>query len=288
MTVLSSAFRHGTALSCGALCFLAACATSRPPIPAVDAPLGWQLTWSDEFNGSTLDQESWTPVVMPEPFNEELQYYTDRVDDAAGANAWLEDGALVIEARREDHEHRRYTSARLNTEGKREFRYGRFEARIKQPGEVGMWPAFWLFGNTSADVGWPRNGEIDVMEGKGRLPSWTSVAIHGGPDPENNRATAAEYTLASGSFHDEWHVFAVEWSPASMRWYVDDVLFQQVEKPTGEDPAYWPFDNGHSFFIILNLAVGGRFDNPHRPPENLTPQRLYVDFVRVYRMAEGQ
>ena len=74
----------------------------------------------------------------------------------------------------------------------------------------------------------------------------------------------------------------------SMRWYVDDVLFQQVEKPTGEDPAYWPFDNGHSFFIILNLAVGGRFDNPHRPPENLTPQRLYVDFVRVYQTAEGQ
>jgi beta-glucanase (GH16 family) len=151
-----------------------------------------------------------------------------------------------------------------------------------------MWPAFWLFGSNHDDVGWPRNGEIDVMEGKGRLPSWTSVAIHGGPDPANNRTTAAEYTLTSGSFHGEWHVFAVEWTPKSMRWYVDDVLFHEVQKPTEEDPAYWPFDNGHAFFIILNLAVGGRFDSPHGPPENLTPQRLYVDFVRVFQTAEGQ
>ncbi len=265
---------------------LNACATSPPFV--ITPPPGWELAWSDEFNDRELDQDSWTPVVMPDPFNEELQYYTNRVDEVVGANAWLENGALVIEARREDYEHRQYTSARLNTKGKREFRYGRFEARIKQPGEVGMWPAFWLLGGNIDDVGWPRNGEIDIMEGKGRLPTWTSGAIHGGPDPANNRVTAADYTLDAGSFHDEWHVFAIEWSPEGIHWYVDNVLFQAIEKPAGGDPAYWPFDNGQSFFIILNLAVGGWFDNPHRPPEGLTPQRLFVDYVRVYRRAVRQ
>ncbi len=246
-------------------------------------PPGWELVWADEFDGARIDRESWTPEVMPDPYNEELQYYTDRVDGDPGANAWLEDGALVIEARAEPFEHRRYTSARLITKGKREFLYGRFEARIRQPGEVGMWPAFWLLGGNIDEVGWPRCGEIDIMEGKGRLPNWTSGALHRGPDPAGNRMTAAEHRLAEGSFHDEWHRFAVEWSAERIRWYVDGVLFQTVEKTPGEDPAYWPFDEGHPFFIILNLAVGGWFDKPHLPPAEMAPQRLYVDYVRVYQ-----
>ena len=91
--------------------------------------------------------------------------------------------------------------------------------------------------------------------------------------------------LAEGSFHDDWHVFAVEWEPESIRWFVDGELFQTVDKPPGEDPAYWPFDEGHPFFIILNLAVGGWFDKPHLPPDEMSPQRLYVDYVRVYQQA---
>jgi beta-glucanase (GH16 family) len=254
--------------------------------PPQDAALpGWELVWADEFDGPVLDQGSWTPEVMPDPYNEELQYYTDRVDAAPGANAWLEDGALVIEARREDFAHRRYTSARLITKGKREFRYGRFAARIRQPGEVGLWPAFWLLGGNIDEVGWPRCGEIDVMEGKGRLPDWTSGALHRGPDPSRNRITAAEYRLPFGSFQDAWHEFAVEWEPERIRWFVDGVPFQTVEKTPGDDAAYWPFDEGHSFFLILNLAVGGWFDAPHLPPDDITPQRLSVDYVRVYRRA---
>ncbi len=252
-----------------------------------EVEITWELAWADEFDGSTIDQGSWTAEVMPDPFNNELQYYTDRLDTTPGANAWLEDGALVIEARREDFEHRQHTSARLITKGKREFLFGRFEARIRQPGEVGMWPAFWLLGGNIDDVGWPRCGEIDIMEGKGRLPDWTSGAVHRGPDPGNNRITAAEYRLPSGSFHDDWHVFAVEWSANRIQWYVDDVPFQGVEKIPGEDPAYWPFDEGHTFFIILNLAVGGWFDEPHLPPDDLSPQRLYVDYVRVYKRGTG-
>ncbi len=245
----------------------------------------WERVWADEFDGSRLDTTAWTSEVMPDPHNEELQYYPGRIDEEPGANAWLEDGVLVIEAREEAYEHRRYTSARLITQGKKEFLYGRFEARMKLPAEVGMWPAFWLLGGNIDTVGWPACGEIDIMESKGRLTNWTSGAIHRGPDSGNNRIISDQYTLPEGNFHDDWHLFAVEWEAEQIRWYLDEVLFLTIDKPAGEDPAYWPFDHGHGFFIIVNLAVGGWFDKPHLPPENMAPQRLYVDYVRVYRRA---
>lgn len=241
------------------------------------------LVWEESFVGERLDRSSWNVEVMPDPYNRELQYYPDRTDDHPRANLWLEDGLLVIEARREDYEHRHYTSARINTHGKREFLYGRFEARMRLPAEVGMWPAFWLLGANIDDVGWPACGEIDVMEGKGRVPNWTSGALHRGPNPEQNEITFDEYVLPSGDFHHAWHVFAVEWEPDEIRWYVDDTLFQRVAKPEGVDPEYWPFDHGHPFFVVLNLAVGGWFDEPHLPPEEMAPQRLFVDWVRVWQ-----
>jgi beta-glucanase (GH16 family) len=247
----------------------------------------WQLQWQDEFAGSGLDTTSWNIVHMPDPHNRELQYYPDRPAGSPNANVFVHDGVLTIEARREDYEHRRYTSGRINTKGKREFLYGRFEARMRLPAEVGMWSAFWLLGGNIDEVGWPACGEIDIMEGKGRLPDWTSGALHRGPDPSSNVITAAEYRLPTGDFHTEWHVFAVEWEPEQIRWYVDDVLFQTVDKPDDVEAAYWPFDEDHPFFIILNLAVGGWFDEPHMPPEDLEPQRLLVDYVRVYHRASG-
>ena len=249
------------------------------------APISWSLVWQDEFEAERLDRENWTVEVMPDPYNEELQYYPDRADDTPGANVWIENGILVIEGRREDFEHRQYTSARINTKGKREFLYGRFEARMRLPAEVGLWPAFWMLGGNIDQIGWPACGEIDIMEGKGRLPSWTSGALHRGPDASSNLITAAEYVLPTGNFHQDWHLFAVEWWPNQIRWYVDDVPFQVVERPSGVEPAYWPFDRGQPFFLILNLAVGGWFDSPHLPPETMEPQRLLVDYVRVYRQA---
>jgi beta-glucanase (GH16 family) len=259
------------------------------PAPSSPAPSRatrrWELAWADEFDAALIDTASWTAEIVPDPHNEELQYYTDRTDDAPGANAWLEDGQLVIEARREDYEHRRHTSARLESRGKREFLYGRFEARMRLPDGAGMWPAFWLLGGNIGEVGWPACGEIDVMEGKGRLPNWTSVAIHGGPDPGRNRIVAGNFLLPSGDFHEEWHLFAVEWRPQRIEWFVDGTSFFTVTRPADDDPDYWPFDHGHPYYLILNLAVGGWFDAPHLPPEDLQPQRLYVDYVRVYREA---
>lgn len=273
----------GAAAAAGAL---GACGPGEESLltPDEDPPLvSWELVWQDEFDGTQLDRESWTVEVMPDPHNEELQYYTDRADGVPGANVWLQDGMLVIEARREAYEHRDYTSARIITKGKREFLYGRFEARMQLPAEVGMWPAFWMLGGNIDQVGWPACGEIDIMEGKGRLPNWTSGALHRGPDAGSNRITAGQYVLPAGDFHQEWHLFAVEWWPQQIRWYVDSIPFLWVERPAGVEPAYWPFDQDQSFFLILNLAVGGWFDAPSLPPDDMDPQRLLVDYVRVYR-----
>jgi beta-glucanase (GH16 family) len=246
-------------------------------------PSEWELVWADEFEGEALDQESWNVTVVADPHNQELQYYPGRTDDEPGSNIWLENGALVIEARAEEYEHRQYTSGRINTRGKHEFLYGRFEARIRQPGETGMWPAFWLLGSNIGDVGWPACGEIDIMEGKGRLGDWTSGALHAGPNAEGNRILSFEHRLPEGSFHDSWHLFAVEWEPREIRWFVDDAFVHAISKPDSDEPAYWPFDRGHPFFVILNLAVGGWFDQGHPPPEDMSPQRLLVDWVRVFQ-----
>lgn len=268
----------------GALTLLTTVLTPVSAAAAKNSTSGtWKLIWQDEFESSSLDPANWNIQLMPDPHNNELQYYPDRSANSQDANVLVKDGALIIEARREDFEHRKYTSARLNTKGKREFQYGRFEARMKLPAEVGMWPAFWMLGGNIDEVGWPACGEIDIMEGKGRLPNWTSGALHRGPDPSSNKITSAEYELPEGDFHNEWHLFAVEWEPEQIRWYVDDVLYQTIDKPSDGEAAYWPFDHGHSFFLLLNLAVGGWFDDPHMPPDDLEPQHLIVDYVRVYR-----
>jgi beta-glucanase (GH16 family) len=244
----------------------------------------WTLVWSDEFDEPTLDTSNWTAQVMPDPHNEDLQYYTDRTDSQDGANAWIDDGVLVLEARSETFEHRHYTSARLITKGKREFHYGRFEARMRLASETGMWPAFWLLGANIDEVGWPACGEIDVMEGKGRLPGWTSGALHRGPDPESNTISSSEHAPDGVDFQRDWHRFAVEWSPGTLRWLVDDVEFYSLTRDTTAD-EFWPFDQDHPFFLIINLAVGGWFDKPHRPPFDMSPQRLLVDWVRVSQSA---
>jgi beta-glucanase (GH16 family) len=270
--------------------FAAACGSVEEPSTVSSAPAapdGWRLVWADEFDGTLLDRESWNVEVMPDPYNEELQYYTDRADGAPGSNVWLEHGHLVIEGRAEEYEHRRYTSARINTQGKRAFLYGRFEARIVLPPATGTWPAFWLLGSNIDSVGWPACGEIDVMEGKGRLPNWTSGALHRGPDPAGNQITWDEYLLPVGDFQTGWHLFAVEWEPEELRWYADGTLFQTVGKPEGVDPVYWPFDHGHPYFLILNLALGGWFDRDHPPRAEMPPQRLLVDWVRVYERVAG-
>ncbi|MBZ5657281.1 MAG: glycoside hydrolase family 16 protein [Acidobacteriia bacterium] len=257
------------ALTCGG--------TSQPP-----EPTGWTLTWSDEFsgtNGSAADAAKWTLETGGNGWgNNELEYYTDRLQ-----NAQQRDGNLVITVQKEtftgtDGVTRNYTSARLKTARHFTQTYGRFEARIKVPKGRGIWPAFWMLGDNIDIVGWPTCGEIDIMENIGSELDKVHGSMHG-PGYFGNTPLTAVYTLASGQFGDDSHVFAIEWEPAAVRFYVDGNLYQTrtpSDLPTG---TRWVFD--HPFFILLNVAVGGNF--PGDPDASSTfPQTMLVDYVRVY------
>jgi beta-glucanase (GH16 family) len=245
---------------------------------------GWTFVWSDEFSGPNVDETVWTIENTPgTPSNNELQYYTARKNAEPGANVFIADGALVIEAREEAMNGFNYTSGRLNTlRSATEFEYGRMEAKAKLPNVAGMWPAVWMMGGNSPASDWPIGGEIDIMEGKGRLPSWVSGGLHRSltRGAAGDIVSTQSYQLASGNFHDDWHVFSVEWDEQQIRWYVDSSLFQTVPRPPATAQP-WPFDQ--PFYFLLNLAVGGVFDTGVVPPAGMAPQRLYVDYVRVFR-----
>ena len=178
---------------------------------------------------------------------------------------------------------RDYTSARLETQGLFAQAYGRFEARILLPRGRGIWPAFWMLGADIADVGWPGCGEIDVMEHLGSEPGRVYGTVHG-PGYSGAAGVSARHDLPGGAaFADDFHLFAVEWEPEAIRWYVDDHLYRTVTPADLPAGARWVFDHPH--FLLLNVAVGGRW--PGSPDETTTfPQRMRVDFVRAYRVAE--
>jgi beta-glucanase (GH16 family) len=243
----------------------------------------WKLAWSDEFNGpngSGADLSKWVFDVGGEGWgNEELEYYTNRPQ-----NSHIEDGKLVIEARRESYGagsvSRNYTSARLKTAGKFSQTYGRFEARIKIPFGQGMWPAFWMLGDDIEKTAWPDCGEIDIMENIGKEPSTVHGSIHG-PGFTGGDGIETRYTLPGNRrFPDDFHVFAVEWEPNAIRFYVDDELYVTRTRADLRPGQKWVFD--HPFFLLLNVAVGG--DWPGNPDSTTVfPQAMLVDYVRVYK-----
>ena len=244
----------------------------------------WTLTWSDEFNarsGSPVDSQKWTAEIGGNGWgNNELEYYT-----ANPSNARQEHGALVIEAIRQpftgrDGVKKDYTSGRLKTQQKFSQAYGRFEARIKMPRGKGIWPAFWLLGDNIESAHWPDCGEIDIVENIGIEPSTIHGTIHG-PGYYGAHGIGSPFTLRNHErFSDNFHLFAVEWAPREIRFYVDDHLYA-TRTPADLPPgAKWVFD--HPFFIILNVAVGGNWPGS---PDRTTkfPQKLLVEYVRVYR-----
>lgn len=243
----------------------------------------WKLVWSDEFNrrnGSAVDTAKWVLETGGSGWgNNELETYTSRLK-----NAHIENGALVITARQEnftgpDNIARTYTSARLKTQGKFTLTYGRIEARIKIPYGQGLWPAFWMLGADISQVGWPACGEIDIMENIGREPAVIHGTIHG-PGYSGGKGLEASYSLLNGRVADEFHTFAVEWEPNSIRFYVDGVLYKTRTPADLPANTKWVFD--HPFFILLNVAVGGSW--PGSPdPTTTFPQRMTVDYVRVYQ-----
>lgn len=242
----------------------------------------WILTWSDEFNGtngSPPDSAKWTAESGGNGWgNGELEYYTPRHQ-----NVRQENGDLVIEAVKEeftgpDKVRRDFTSARLKTEGRFSQRYGRFEARVQIPSGHGVWPAFWMLGEDFSRVGWPQCGEIDIMENVGSEPATIHGSLHG-PGYSGVHPLTTAYALPRGHFTDGFHVFAVEWEPQVIRFYVDGRLYATKTPANIQSGQRWVYD--HPFFILLNLAVGGNL--PGRPDTSTVfPQRMLVDYVRVY------
>jgi beta-glucanase (GH16 family) len=242
----------------------------------------WVLTWSDEFNGpvgSIPDPAKWVVESGGNGWgNDELEYYTAR-----SQNVRQEDGNLVIEAIKEkftasDGLQRSYTSARVKTQGRFSQRYGRFEARIKLPYGRGMWPAFWLLGEDFPTAGWPECGEIDIMENLGSQPSTIHGSMHG-PGYSGENALTSSFAFPNVHADSDFHVFAAEWEPKAVRFYADGKLYATKTRADLPSGKRWVFD--HPFFVILNLAIGGRLPGN---PEGSTvfPQRLLVDYVRVY------
>jgi beta-glucanase (GH16 family) len=244
----------------------------------------WTLSWSDEFNapdGSTPDPTKWTYDLGGNGWgNHELESYTSRTE-----NVKIVRGNLVLTARQENYTGadgiaRPYTSARLKTQGLFAQAYGRFEARIKIPRGQGIWPAFWLLGDDINRVDWPDCGEIDIMENIGREPGMVYGSLHA-PSFVAGTSDASRGTPLPGGqdYADDFQVFAAEWEPGVVRFYVDSnnyATFMQAELPKG---GRWVFD--HPFFIILNVAVGG--DWPKNPDATSQfPQQMLVDYVRVY------
>jgi beta-glucanase (GH16 family) len=260
------------------------CGAGAPSGPPQSGNGPWVLSWSDEFDapdGSAPDPAKWALFVSGNgEGNHELEYYTDRP-----RNAYIQKGNLVIAALKETYTGldgtRDYTSARLSTVGFQQV-YGRIEARIKLPRGQGIWSAFWMLGNNMDQVGWPQCGEIDIMENIGHEPSTVHGTIHG-PGYSGKAGISAPYALASGAFAGDYHVFAAEWEPGVVRFYVDGNLYSTVGPSALPPGKQWVLD-GHPFQIILNVAVGGDWPGP---PDETTvfPQTMLVDYVRVYKRA---
>jgi beta-glucanase (GH16 family) len=241
---------------------------------------GWTLSWGDEFTGPVNtfpDSTKWNIEVVANPANNEAQYYTKRTKNVSLNGT----GQLELTAYKEVMGNKQYTSGRINTSGKFAQTYGRWEARMKLPAGTGFWPAFWMMGDNNGCGGWPNCGEIDIMENRGRQPAISSSAIHG-PGYSGNTPITHTYTLPadSPSFFDDFHIFALEWDTTQTRFYIDGVLHYTVNKPDIQVYGTWVLN--HSFYTLLNLAVGGAFDGNQLPPDAAFPAKVTVDYVRVF------
>ena len=243
----------------------------------------YQLVWSDEFNGSSLDESNWTPQIGGNGWgNQEAQYYTDRSE-----NLRVENGCLVIEARKEQYEGNQYTSARIYSKGKREFCYGKLEASISLPSGGGLWPAFWTLGNRG---GWPNCGEIDIMEYVGNAPNRILGTLHTVKDKYGSKSSRAYTGLTN--IENNFHVYGIEWTQEEksgkdvIRFYVDDVVYSEQVEEVIDDDEYWPFNRPNYF--IINMAVGGTLGGTINDAIWSSPRLMKVDWVRVYQRQEVQ
>ncbi|WP_233182629.1 glycoside hydrolase family 16 protein [Paenibacillus sonchi] len=241
------------------------------------AATNWNLAWSDEFDGTSLNTSNWTAEIGTGNSgwgNNELQYYTNRPQ-----NLQVTGGNLVITALKESYNGSSYTSARIKTQGKKSFTYGKIEARIKLPSGQGLWPAFWMLG-TNIDVpgvGWPKCGETDIME-RVNNNAFVNGTVHWDANGQ------ADYGQISGTLDfSQYHVYSIEWDAKYIRWFVDGNQFNEfyIENGTGNTEEFQK-----PSFLLLNLAVGGNWPGS---PNAATPfpAQMLVDYVRVYQASNA-
>lgn len=242
---------------------------------------GYVLVWKDEFSGSSLDPSKWdiqlgtgSDYGLVGWGNNESQYYTGRPD-----NLYLENGYLVIEAKKESYQGMPYTSARIRTKGLASWTYGKFEMRAMLPKSQGLWPAFWMLPEDNAYGSWPASGEIDIMELVGHTPHIVYGTAHFGNNFQDKGYITGQTERGSGDFSDTFHTYQVEWLPDTIRWSLDGAQYHEITREDLGDYR-WPFDR--RFHLLLNVAVGGNW--PGYPDQStILPQRMIVDYVNVYQ-----
>jgi len=251
--------------------FIAACAAKREPgAPAAS----WKLAWQDEFDSSSIDTGTWgfeLGSLYGGWGNNELEYYTSRTN-----NARIENGNLVIEAHAEQYGGLNYTSARMITKGKMSRKYGKIEARMKLPYGQGIWPAFWMMGDTGQ---WPACGEIDIMEMIGGGPGRDNKSYGTGHWDDGGHQSLGGSVVPvvwPEKLADDYHIYGIEWDSKEIKWSVDGVHFFTLDiTPSVRSEFHQPY------FLLLNVAVGGNW--PGSPDATTVfPQRMYVDWVRWY------
>lgn len=238
-----------------------------------------ELIWQENFDGTSVDLTKWNIEVSNSGGgNGELQYYTDRPENISVA-----DGLLTITALKENYLGSAYTSARLNSKNKGDWKYGRFETRMKLPTGQGIWPAFWMLSTEGKYGDWPASGEIDIMEMVGNKPNDIFGTLHYGPVW---KYLNGDTTIANSN---DFHKYSMEWGPSQIEWFVDDISFSVIKSTDVIDEggvSRW-YEFQEKFYLILNLAVGGNWPGA---PDNTTvfPQTLTVDYVKVYGIVANQ
>lgn len=261
------------------LCFSTSCAANVEQSNDEKSATDWKLIWSDEFDQPGLPDESkWSYDVGGHGWgNKESQFYTEK----RLKNARVEDGLLIIEAHREAWEENEYTSTRLVTRGKAAWIYGRFEIRARVPKGRGTWPAIWLL-PVDWNLGskkWPDVGEIDIMEHVGHDPGVVHASAHS-KTYQWQAGTQKTATIKVPDAYEKFHTYALEWTETEIKAFVDDQLYFHYEKE-GDSWQSWPYQR--DFYLLLNVAVGGEWGSVKGIDSRAFPQRMEVDFVRVYK-----
>lgn len=229
-----------------------------------------KLVWEENFDGKTLNEKNWNFEIgngCPNCGwgNNERQLYSKE-------NHQLVDGNLIITAKKNGDQ---YSSTRITTKGKKEFQYGYIEARAKLPVGQGIWPAFWMLGSNIDKVGWPKCGEIDILEYVGREPDMVFTSLHT-QDSHGNTVNTKKTKFED--IEEGFHTYAVDWNQDKMDFYVDGNLVYTFQ-PENKTEAIWPFNQ--PYYILVNMAIGGNFGGPE-VDDSIFPQEFIIDYIRVY------